>query len=297
MQHCPHCAAPLDSPVLFCPHCGCDVEPVRPLPPEAAASDSPITAGAPASVQQVTERCSDVEATGAEVTANPSPRRLSGRALTFAGVLGGLATMLVLGWNRIDTPESARPSAAVSNNVATRPADPIIETAPAPTWVGARRATWARDGSRTISFELQAGDDVPVWMTRLRPVLVVRCLSRQTEVFVVTGSTSIERKGDSHTVRIQFDDGAEMVQEWSGSVSSQELFAPDGVALARRLARARTMRFGFTPYNASPVVARFHVGGFDQLVGLVATTCGWRADHPRAQENRQPRSSTQTASS
>jgi hypothetical protein len=41
------------------------------------------------------------------------------------------------------------------------------------------------------------------------------------------------------------------------------------------------MRFGFTPYNATPVTADFNVQGFDRLAGLVASTCGWRLDTPR----------------
>lgn len=94
-------------------------------------------------------------------------------------------------------------------------------------------------------------------------------------------AASIDRQAGSHTVHIQFDDAVPVAQQWFDSVSSQELYAPDGVALARRLARARTMRFGFTPFNAAPVVAEFHMSGFDDLVGLVAGTCGWRVDEPR----------------
>jgi hypothetical protein len=124
-------------------------------------------------------------------------------------------------------------------------------------------------------------------MKSVRPVLIVRCLSRTTEVFVATGSAaSIEQEGDSHTVRLQFDDAAPAVESWSDSVSSQELYAPDGVTLARRLAQARTVRFGFTPYNAPPVVAEFDVRGFDEIIGLVAGTCGWRVDPAANVEKR-----------
>src|SRR5262249_25336538 len=123
----------------------------------------------------------------------------------------------------------------------------IIESAPAPTWVGRRQPTWARDGSKTVVFELPARNDVSVWMTRVRPVLFVRCLYHNTEVFVATGSAaSIEPQAGSHTVRLQFDNDQELQQQWYDSESSQELFAPNGLTLARRLARARHMRFGFT---------------------------------------------------
>lgn len=305
MKHCPNCEAPLDGLVPFCWHCGRDVkEPVKPELPEKTAPD-PLPTSAPAAppVHQVTERSSDAEATRAEVpiAANSEGRRLPRWALAVAGVLVlvVLATMMAVGREGIDKPEPASPSRAASSTApslaasntvpAPLPADPepIIESEPTPTWVGARRATWARDGSRTIAFELAASNDVGVWMKRVQPLLIVRCLSRATEVFVATGSAaSIEQQAGSHTVHIQFDDAEPVAQPWSDSVNSQELYAPDGVTLARRLARARTMRFGFTPYNSAPVVAEFDVSGFDQIVGLVAGTCGWRVDDARPAERR-----------
>lgn len=167
---------------------------------------------------------------------------------------------------------------AALTRTATRTPD-IADRSPVPRWVGRREATWARDGSRTIEFELQATRDVPVWMTRVRPLLIVRCLYHATEVFVSTGSAaSVEADAVHHTVRVRIDDDPETPEQWVGSESEQELFAPDGIALARRLARAHRLRFGFTPYNARAVTAEFAVQGFDRLVGLVARTCGWRVE-------------------
>jgi hypothetical protein len=102
-------------------------------------------------------------------------------------------------------------------------------------------------------------------------------------VFVATRSAaSIEAEAGSHTVRLQIDDDAELIQQWSDSVTGQELFASDSVALARRLATAQRLRFSFTPYNAKPVAAEFAVKGFDALAPLVGKTCGWKMDPGRA---------------
>lgn len=159
------------------------------------------------------------------------------------------------------------------------PSVPVVEIMNVPKWTGPRRATRTRDGSRTIAFELDASSDVRVWMSSERPRLTVRCLSGVTDVFISTGSpASIEREDGIHSVHVQMDSDPETVERWMGSESSRELFSPDGRALARRLARARRMRFGFTPFHAEPVTAEFPVQGFDQLVGLVAGTCGWRVD-------------------
>ena len=146
-----------------------------------------------------------------------------------------------------------------------------------PTWTGQRNASWAHDGSKTITFELQAVRDVQAWASRVRPVLVVRCLSRATNTFVVLGtSAKFEDDDFRRTIRVQWDDGPETVQQWEVSNSAHELFAPDGVAFVRQLAKANRLRFGFTPFNAPPVTAEFAVQGFDQLASLVANTCGWR---------------------
>jgi hypothetical protein len=102
----------------------------------------------------------------------------------------------------------------------------------------------------------------------------------------IRSAASIEGQSGSHTVRLHIDDDPELVQQWTDSMSSQELFAPNSVALARRLASAQRLRFSFTPYNAKPVTAEFSVRGFEKLAPLVGNTCGWKLDNPRAPETR-----------
>ena len=114
-------------------------------------------------------------------------------------------------------------------------------------------------------------------MSHARPALVVRCLYRTTEAFVVLDtSTSYEDDADRRTVSVQWDDDPVSTQYWGVSESGRELFAPSGVEFVQRAANARALRFGFTPFNASPVTAEFAVQGFDKLAGMVASTCGWR---------------------
>ena len=106
-----------------------------------------------------------------------------------AGVAACVLAMVVV--------QSLRPVASEQPIEALRPAAPspvaaapVVEAAPAPTWVGNRQATWANDGSKTVAFELRASNDVTVWMARVRPLLVVRCLYRTTEVFVAIKSAA-----------------------------------------------------------------------------------------------------------
>ena len=195
-----------------------------------------------------------------------------------AGVLACVVAMVVVqslqpaaSPQPVETPRPVEPAKTVE--------EPIVESGSAPTWVGARQASWANDGSKTISFELQATHDVNVWMARVRPLLIVRCLYKTTEVFIATkASASIEGQAGTHTVHLNIDGDPEMVQQWTDSVSGHELFAPNGVALARRLATADHLGFSFTPYNAKPVTAEFVVTGFRELAPLVGKTCGWKVD-------------------
>jgi hypothetical protein len=213
------------------------------------------------------------------VSAQPRATQLTIMIVGGAGMLAGVLFVLALGWLRGDAPvQTAAAAAAPTATTATKPVAPaVIESAPPPTWSGRRTAVWARDGSKTISFQLEATRDVPVWMSRARPVLVVRCLSRATQVFVAIGtSANFEEDAYRRTIRLQWDDGPETTQQWETSESGQELFAPDSVALVGQLAHAQRLRFGFTPFNAQPATVEFVVGGFEPLGKLVASTCGWR---------------------
>jgi hypothetical protein len=191
---------------------------------------------------------------------------------TVGAIAGGLATLAFVSVPpraaaRIETPA---PAAAVT----TAPPTAVVDSIPPPTWTGARRASWARDGSKTIAFHLAATRDLSVWMNKARPVLAARCLYRNTEVFVMLDTSArFEDDPDRRTVRVQWDDEPASVQQWGVSESGKELFAPDAKAFIARMASARRLQFGFAPFNAEPVTAVFAVAGFDQLQELVTGTC------------------------
>jgi hypothetical protein len=178
------------------------------------------------------------------------------------------------------SPPAAEPASAAQSAPA-RPATSVspvtVEPTLLPAWAGSRQAVWGYDGTKTITFALDAITDVTASTSRTRPQLIARCLSRTTEVYVVTGPLSFEPQTGKHTVRIQVDDDPAESQQWVDSDGSKELFAPDGVEMSNRLARAHRLRVGFTPFNAKPVTAEFIVEGFDQLAPLVARTCGRQA--------------------
>ena len=124
---------------------------------------------------------------------------------------------------------------------------------------------------------MPAENTVPIWLNQVRPLLVVRCISNRTEVFVFTGSAlKIEPDTEDHTVTYRFDDESERSERWPDSAEHDALFAPDGTVIAQRVLGAQTLRFGYTPHNAAPVVAQFSVSGLRELIEPVAKDCGWK---------------------
>jgi Type VI secretion system VasI, EvfG, VC_A0118 len=293
VQQCPQCTALVEAEARFCRNCG---QPVA--VDDDFARESPTSTELPREFSETPVAMPFVEpaasggalvpATTRRARASHPVARWSMPMMGGAGVLAVVTAVLAFGWLHAQTQETADVSPAAAPAMPA-PATVIVEPVPAQKWMGRRQATWASDGSKTISFELDATSDVAAWMTRVRPQLVVRCVSRVTEVYVSLGSpASLEQHAGSHTVRFQIDDDPAILQQWTDSESSKELFAPDGVDLIRRLADAQRMTFGFTPFNASPAVVEFTVQGFNELAPLVANACGWRLDE--TQVSQAPRS-------
>ena len=236
------------------------------------ASDEPSP---PAATPGGTIPVTPAPAITAVASAKPDAARLPLLAVAVAGLIAGGLVVLAF----VSVSSNAPVEIAEAATVSPAAPAPLVESAAPPTWTGARRTSWTRDGSKTITFTLAATRDLPVWMNQARPALVVRCLSRVTEVFVMLDtSADFEKDADRRTVRVQWDDDPQRVQQWAVSETGRELFAPDGIDAVRRMTRARYLKFGFKPFNAQPVTAEFAVQGFDELAPLVARSCGWRLD-------------------
>ena len=189
-----------------------------------------------------------------------------GRIAAASTVAGALLVLLVLVMR-------AGPAASPSPDVARVPvvaktAPEVAPAAPAgPAWSDENRDTWVGGVRGAVAFEVPADRDVSVWMRTVRPTLVVRCEGKALDVFVFTDSAArIEPETEDHTVRLRVDDEAETAALWLDADTHDALFAPDGIAFARRLAAARTLHFAFTPHNAEPVTMRFTVTGLAPLL-------------------------------
>jgi hypothetical protein len=226
--------------------------------PSTAASDTPSP-----------------DAAATDTAPEPVVEGLGGRHLMMiaAVLIGSGAFMIgVLNARGGGSPDRARapegsPAVATSRlpESALGPSTGWIENSSA--WTGGLR--------RSIAFEVASRNETPVWMKTVRPVLVVRCVKGRTDVFVVTDSpVAMETQDEDHTVRISLDEEAGRTERWPDSTQHDALFAPNGAGFAAQLKQARTLRFGYTPHNASPVVAHFDVAGLGDKLARTKAACG-----------------------
>lgn len=265
------------------------VESVAPLfaaTEDIPATDSPATAHTihtatdPVATDAVATDDTEYTDQSGAVTASPAAPGVNRRELLMIGgvvvVAGGVMLALLMG--RAGTQPAAAASLAGGNGAAaSAPAAPKPAATAKGRWSSANRAYWTGNQRKSAAFELPAEHKVGVWMRQVQPALIVRCMGNRPEVFVFTDSAAkIEAGTEDHTVRYALDEEAEATERWPDSAEHDALFAPDGDAFVRRLMGARSMRFGYTPHNATPVTIHFNVGGLAELIEPAAKECGWK---------------------
>lgn len=192
-------------------------------------------------------------------------------AICGAVFAGALVTFVLLMNRGVASPQAAAAPSTKATSAA--PAAPA-SVASGAKWSTKNVARWIGNGRRSFAVELSADNKVAIWQREVRPVLVVRCLSKRPEVFVFTDSAAkIEPRTEDHTVRISLDGSPDVTERWPDSADHDALFAPDGGTLAHQLTGARTLQFGFTPHNAPPVVAHFSVAGLAEVMGSARREC------------------------
>jgi hypothetical protein len=197
--------------------------------------------------------------------AEPKPDRLgNGHMLMIGAALIGSGALMISVLSARGDNAAAAPSSAPSTASApakTAPAHSSSSVEASAGWID-NTDQWTPKTRRRVAFELAAVRDTQVWMKTVRPLLVVRCVQGEIESFVYTDSAAtMEPQDDDHTVRLWFDEGNQQTERWPDSSAHDALFAPDGARFAAQLMQAKTVRFGYHPHNAAPVVAQFQVAG------------------------------------
>ena len=248
------------------------------IEPEAYSTEPEPYSTEPASypIETVPDSLDSIEAVPPVEAPAAVPGRRMNRSLIAVLAVAGIGIPSV-GWLLTrSTPASTAVTATASTAAAKpSPAPAARRVSGTHKWSSRNSTYWVGNRRKSVAFELPAENTVSVWMRSVRPALVVRCMGRGTEVFVVTESAmKIEPQSDDHTVTFGFDNEATASEKWPDSEEHDALFARDGAAFAERLMHAETLRFGFTPHNAEPVVAQFNVAGLRPLLEPAARECG-----------------------
>jgi len=133
------------------------------------------------------------------------------------------------------------------------------------------------DDSRIAVLSLAAEYEVKGWLVNKRPSLVIRCQSRKTDVYVVTGMSANPELGlhEKATVTLRLDSAAPRTMVASESTDQEALFLPGGASLARQMRTATRLLFEFTPFRSSPQQVSFDLAGLDKAIQPVQEACGW----------------------
>lgn len=157
-----------------------------------------------------------------------------------------------------------------------RPEPKVSHAGPEQTLAEAQQTLAELKGWR-LSSETNQMDNTPaVYLSKLAEsgghgaMLTIRCTRGKTALFVATDDIV-----DNGGVRIRFDDAKPQLQAWSEASDHQGLFAPDPIGLAKRLTKADSFLFEYSPFQKQPTTVEFKVNGLAEKLKSIAEPCGW----------------------
>lgn len=127
------------------------------------------------------------------------------------------------------------------------------------------------DDSRTVTMVLPADSGKSKWG---RPVvLIARCMSNSTEVFINWG----DYLGSEADVLTRIGKNDAVTRRWSLSTDSQATFYPENgdIAFLKKIMEADSLVAQVTPYNESPTTAIFDTVGLEDAIKPLRETCHW----------------------
>lgn len=101
-----------------------------------------------------------------------------------------------------------------------------------------------------------------------KPELIIRCKGRKRELLLATHGVV----GDG-TVRLKFDDGKPVTQQWDESDSYEALFSRQPVALVKQLVGAKILMLEYRPFHKGPELSLFQTDGLKDAISEASSVC------------------------
>ncbi len=138
------------------------------------------------------------------------------------------------------------------------------------------------DDSTTVVLSLVAENSIQAWLSTPTPNLIVRCQEKKLAIYVdVRTQINVEYGlNDAATVRVRFDNSPSTDLIADESTDGEGLFFRSPYDILWLIGNSSRMVFGFTPFNASPVVATFDLRGFTNIMKPLNQSCSGHDDLP-----------------
>ena len=190
----------------------------------------------------------------------------AGLANGWVGLLGSaiVAVVIVMVIARTGA-KSVAPAATSSEHV---------EPAATATWTLDEKVN-AMDETKKTLLSLRSQDEVEGFIGRHAAFLIIKCEKGKSEAYVSVGTQIQHEYGsERYGVRVKFDDSNAVKQHWDASTDGTALFSPSPGELVRKLEGAKVFLFEFTPFQKTPTIVTFNVGGLSEKLTPIADSCG-----------------------
>ena len=105
---------------------------------------------------------------------------------------------------------------------------------------------------------------------------MLRCKENRTEAYILTGmAPNVEYGHSGATTTFRYDKTAAYDLRMSKSTDGEALFFPSAISQIKRMMQHEKLLFQFTPFNSSPTMTTFPIGGLVEATKALRKQCGW----------------------
>jgi Type VI secretion system VasI, EvfG, VC_A0118 len=139
--------------------------------------------------------------------------------------------------------------------------------------------TNSNDGSNTVVLSSDAEGRTSSHSSISKTPIAIQCVEHRTSVLVWTGVAAALTAGSDpeYTVQYRVDSHRSQTEQWEATTYGDglEVTGQRAVALARRLAHARVLKFRYTPLDSKPVTMTYNLDGLEKVLPKVQHACDW----------------------